>query len=1080
VKPRRLTEQQARAVDAEGFSVVLSSGAGCGKTSVLTERYLKHLDDGAAVPQVAAITFTERAARQMRGRIREAITERLRDATGEAVARWTGHLRDLESAPIGTIHAFCGNILRQNAVAAGLDPRFEVLEVVLADALRAESLRGCLQDLLTRDTPAGNSLRELVVLYGWFPTVEAIRELVEEPDAAAWTAWLQRPPEQIETEWLGEQRDRLCRAWAGHVVATDPKVAHCLSLLSAAPCTSQQMKASVARILAETPKLAEAANPVAAAKELHELAKVGGEKVKAWGGDEDVYAQVKDAFEGYREALKKFQKEFADEPEELTEAVRVGQRFVRVALDVADAYQARKARAGGLDFQDLLVRARDLLRDHPAAREALRQRFRFLLLDEMQDTDPVQMELIAIICGDLGLGKLFAVGDHKQSIYRFRGAEVRLFRELRGKVPEYGRLELSRNFRSQPPILDFVNALCSLRVADYEPLHSDRPAVNSSPCVEFLWSVPADDAGKENVGVTRRREADAIARRLRDLLDGGVPCVWDKDAKALRPAALKDVVLLFRSMSNVGIYEEALRNHGLDYYLVGGRAFFAQQEIYDLLNLLRALENPDDALSLAGALRSPFGCLSDETLLALAGRGGEIWDGLHDDTALKRLPREQRAAALRARTNFARWRALKDRLPIARLIGEVFADSGYDAAVQFESLGDRKLANLWKLQDLARTFDRSGLLGLSDFITRLGELVANQPREEQAATLPEEADVVKLMSIHQAKGLEFPVVVVPDLAATSRGGQWASARWSREFGCLARPPADEEPPPFANFGWRLGEVAEKIADWQEDLRVLYVACTRAEDLLILSAGLKEPLPAAADPRLPLPLKAPSAWLVALGERFNLRTGECIAADVPREKAPPVAVRIDDGSLRGVQPRRAKRKPALLALDSGPPELPSIIPRLIADACDEARLLFRAALERWDFADADGWQRCLDHARHDHDFADADEAVRAASAWFGTFAASQPFADARAATQRLTGIEYLARPSDGGPLRRGCLDLLWQDAGGAWHLLAFTLHDEAGAEERLALALSSARAQLGRELKSCVELDLGTGDWRLIV
>jgi ATP-dependent helicase/nuclease subunit A len=340
------------------------------------------------------------------------------------------------------------------------------------------------------------------------------------------------------------------------------------------------------------------------------------------------------------------------------------------------------------------------------------------------------------------------------------------------------------------------------------------------------------------------------------------------------------------------------------------------------------------------------------------------------------------------------------------------------------------------------------------------------------------------MSIHQAKGLEFPVVVVPDLAASVRGGQWASARWSREFGCLARPPADEEPPPFPDFGWRLGEVAEKIADWQEDLRVLYVASTRAEDLLILSAGLKEPLPAAADPRLPLPLKAPSAWLVALGERFNLRTGECIADDVPRAKAPDVAVRVDDGSLRGARPRRAKRKQVTTTIDDAPPPIPPITPRLIDDVCapelDEARLLFRAALDHWDFADADGWQPCLDHAREELDLTDLGEAARTVAAWFETFAASQPFAEARAATQRLAGIEYLARPSADGPLRRGCLDLLWQDAGGAWHLLAFTRPGDGGAEERLAQALSAARAQLGRGLKSCAELDLGTGDWRLIV
>src|SRR5262249_46645822 len=156
--------------------------------------------------------------------------------------------------------------------------------------------------------------------------------------------------------------------------------------------------------------------------------------------------------------------------------------------------------------------------------------------------------------------------------------------------------------------------------------------------------------------------------------------------------------------------------------------------IYDLLNLLRALENPEDAVSLAGTLRSPFCCLSDEALFVLTRGPAGLWAGLHDPGLDALLPEDQRAHVERARRPLDRWHTLKDRLPIARLLGEVFADSGYDAATQFEHLADRKLANLWKLLDLARTFDRSGLFGLAEFIQRLGDLVRVQPREEQAAT----------------------------------------------------------------------------------------------------------------------------------------------------------------------------------------------------------------------------------------------------------------------------------------------------------------------------------------------------------
>jgi ATP-dependent helicase/nuclease subunit A len=262
--------------------------------------------------------------------------------------------------------------------------------------------------------------------------------------------------------------------------------------------------------------------------------------------------------------------------------------------------------------------------------------------------------------------------------------------------------------------------------------------------------------------------------------------------------------------------------------------------------------------------------------LFVIGRGHDgLWAGLCDESNGARLPTDQQKPVARARRNLRRWRGLKDRLPIARLLGAVFADSGYDAATQFEFLGDRKLANLWKLQDLARTFDRSGLFGLAEFIARLGDLVGNQAREEQAATQFETGDVVRLMTIHQAKGLEFPVVIVPDLAATGHGGGQPIAQWDRRFGCVARPPVEDNEAAFTDFGWQLWKAQTDLEEWQEDLRTLYVACTRTEDYLILSSSLPDPYQPAG------------AWMQTLAERFDLETGKCLAADVKEEQRPLV-------------------------------------------------------------------------------------------------------------------------------------------------------------------------------------------------
>jgi ATP-dependent helicase/nuclease subunit A len=632
------------------------------------------------------------------------------------------------------------------------------------------------------------------------------------------------------------------------------------------------------RILEEKlPRLGEAPDLAAAVEELTEAAKVGRHGAKAWPQAED-YQEIKKALEDFREELRSQRLEaFTAPPEGVAAAVEAGKRFLRVAAEAVQTYRERKRQNAVVDFQDLLIMARDLLRDHPDVRARLQERYRFLLIDELQDTDPVQVQLVEYLCGGgLTAGKLFAVGDHKQSIYRFRGADVHLFRQLRQQVPHEGRLGLTVNFRSQPAILDFANALLGQRLEDYEPLVAHHRQVNPGPCVEFLWS---PRGSKESVTEARRTEADWIARRIAALVDREALVVERTPAgERLRPVRRGDVVLLFRAMSNVHLYEAALRQHRLDYYLVGGRAFFAQQEIYDLLNLLRALENPQDAVSLAGTLRSPFCCVSDESLFVLTRCRAGLWAGLHDPDIAARLPEEQHAVVERARRHLDRWRELKDRLPIAALLGQVFADSGYDASTQFEFLGDRKLANLWKLVDLARIFDRSGLFGLAEFIGRLGDLVQAQPREEQAATQPENADVVRLMTIHQAKGLEFPVVFVPDVDSSGRDPHQPVAHWDARLGCVSRPPADEEEePPFPKFGWRLYEAAETVEQWHEELRALYVACTRAQDYLVLSAALVKPF------------RPTSSWMSVVAERFDLATGACLAPDVPAERRPQVRV-----------------------------------------------------------------------------------------------------------------------------------------------------------------------------------------------
>jgi len=883
---RTPTAEQQAAIAATSPTVVLAAGAGCGKTMTLAACYLAQVRSGVAVSQLAAITFTERAAREMRQRIR---TEMLA-ARAQDPHLWDPHLRDLETATISTIHGFCAGLLRQYALIAGIDPQFEVLEEVFSLNFRDEAIDRALQDLLTASARPQDDLPELVAMFGWSDVRQAIDVLVRAADPARWTAWEDRSPADIVAGWKSQFRE-LAPRYLAHALMTKPSITRCLELLRRVKCPPK-MTARVAAILDGIQRLPQESDPASLIERIRESAKVqGAEPGKNWP-DQNVYEQVRDTLKDFREALPEIVLAFDDVGPSLELAALMSQRFLRVASVCRDAFQAAKARRRVLDFQDLLVQARDLLRNHPEIARSLRRRYRFLLLDELQDTDPVQMEVVELLT-DKEPNRLFAVGDKKQSIYRFRGADVSQFDRLHARASEPGRLRLTLNFRSQPGVVNFVNAVFQQHISNYEHLRAHRAQLTREPCVEFLFS----DSDVGQADAARKQDARRIARRIAQMIGQKEELVVDEKSRKIRPTTLGDIVLLFRSMSNVAVYETALREAEIDYHLTGGQAFFAQQEIYDLLNLLRALENPHDGLSLAGTLRSPFIGLSDDALFVLSRHPDGLWPALHDELTRLALPADDRSVAERGVRFLDRWRSQKDRLPIAGLINYVLADCGYDGALQFERYGDRKLANLWKLIDLARTFDRAGRFGIADFIHRLDSAVSDEREEEQASTLPEDSDVVRLMTIHQAKGDEFPVVILPDLGGKTGGSHWRRAIWDNDMGCVVRPPNDLERPDFSEAPWKLWLKNEELADWDEELRTFYVACTRARDFLVLAGSIGQ-------------VQSPA--LTVLANRFDLQTGTCVDPTIATNERPNVRVVIDDETLQPLQLRRSRREAPVLS------------------------------------------------------------------------------------------------------------------------------------------------------------------------
>ena len=857
-------------------SVAMSAGAGCGKTHVLTQRFLSHLEPVSAseLSSLVAITYTERAAREMRDRIRQACRSRLQDCPPQEAPHWLRMVREIDTARVSTIHSFCGSLLRSQAVEAGLDPRFGVLEETAGGALLDKEIRDGFHELLVAEN--GDAIA-LAVEFGPDRAVRILETLVPSRFRIDFSQWTSLTADELaerwERKWYTESVPQLVRD-----LLESEEAREVLALLEQHEPDGKVMQERRTILLSDLPELARSQEPGEAIEALLEHCYVKGSKAADWPTPE-IYEQIKDGLAALRDRLKDVLEELDFDPADMRLAVDFGLKALRVTEFVGERYDRAKRDAALLDFDDLLLLTRNLLRDNLEVRRRIANGISLLMVDEFQDTDPLQTDIVRFLCGDqLTRGKLFLVGDAKQSIYRFRRAEPRVFHQLRQEIPQPGRLPLSRNFRSQPEILNFVNALFDGALGDeYEPLTPAVDQLTPTPCIEFLFTTPpaeeepdadaADEPAASAAPMTageagKRREAEWVALRLASLLKDGVPRIRERDRETgeskLRPVEARDIVILFRAMSDVRFFEAALRDVGLDYYVVGGRAFYAQQEVFDLANLCQALDDPDDEVSLLGVLRSPFFSLTDDSIYALRSREGTLSDALQGSPPEWLSEPEQDQIRFAGRV-WQELRAAKDRLAPAELLNLAVSRTGYDASLLLEFLGARKLANLSKLIELARQFDRTGLFTLSDFVDRLREAVVEEAHEAPAATHPESSNVLRLMSIHQSKGLEFPVVVVADMDRRSPG-RGPDAQLDPEFGPLISL-GEKFGAKRENPGLKMYQRREQPESLAETLRLLYVATTRAADFLILSAHLKK------EGQITHP------WMKLLASRFDLQTGQ---------------------------------------------------------------------------------------------------------------------------------------------------------------------------------------------------------------
>lgn len=1113
----RLTEEQRRALEAKALSVALGAGAGCGKTTVLTERFLAEIEgaEGRPLRALVALTFTDKAARELRQRIRDRCRDRL--AAGKDTARWRSVLRALEAAPIGTFHEFAGKLLRAHAVEIGIDPEFAILNDAVASSLRDVAIRTTLRRMLAeRQT----DLTLTAIDYGLRQIRTALDTMLATRMAGDLGSGCELDPKELVDRWMRVWEEQGRPAVLRGLV---PLARCCRDLLTGLEATHPKLRDRRAELLERLPMLEQRTCSDLQLDEIRGLARVNDLSAKGIWPAPEIKEAVKGVFASLRDKIDDVLKKGAISPDLSLESAGNSLRLMRLAARARREYDEVKSSRRGLDFDDLLVKTRELLADgpDPAASLASREAIEFVLVDEFQDTDRIQSEILRRLGdNDFFRGRMFVVGDTKQSIYRFRGAEPAIFDRWCGEFPEPGRLSLTENFRSVPGVIHFVNALFAEcfpsadlqgpnagqahRLASVRRDHSEEPAVT------FLWALPepldeeAERPAKLSADERRTNEARSLAQWIRDRLSAGWTIV-DRQAGQPRQAHAGDVAFLFRAMTDVWHYETALAELDFDYHTIGGSAFYAQQEVRDVVSVLSVVEDPLDEVALAGALRSPFFSLSDEALFWLARKfEGGLSEGLVQAGEIAELSDRDRVLAVRAGALLTRWRDIKDRVPLASLVASILDESGFEAALVCEFLGSRKLANTRKLVRLARDFDRQEGFTLADLVTRLRADLDSPPREEQASTTDEESEVIRLMSIHQAKGLEFPIVVIPDLNRKMNPPD-ALIGLHPELGLVVRPPrtpplqtqVDAEPASGESVGWLAFGAVEAEEDRKEALRLFYVAATRARDHLVLSAGL-EAQPKPGDPA--------AAYLSALGscciqnpgnpkpsspamqlllERFDWRSGACRARLPDGWPSPRVTVMLaSPPEPEGHRPRtprrrfqeieqaittavleprsvvRPSRRPRLVDLDQDP-QTPSRKARL--GSLIRATLTDRGLLQGRPLVEV--CSRIAARQAPAASFAIQNEALLCLEPWLD----SPLFHELRDASRGRRAIERSVRwilpwPRDGAAamMIRGRCDLIFRDRKGFWRpVIVSTHHAECEADHLRLLLAGAAADRLGK-------------------
>lgn len=862
-----LTEQQRCAAEAAG-SVAVVAGAGTGKTYMLAERYLYFLKKGYSPLQIVAVTFTEKAAAELRSRIRRTITAQL--------SHQPDVIAELEAAQISTFHALAARICREHPEQAQVPPDFVLQDTIDGPIWQAEMLMEGLAQLpesLYESVPF--SLMQSVLTALLADPLTAEQALIR--DRADWLPLAQATQQQALADLVGSGE------WI-----------HSREILAAHSGPGDKLEVYRSDALAAIADL-EQSHSIRQALEILATVKVNVGSGKNWGGKENLVA-VKEALKTLRDLAKSALKAglvtlapngYDDHTEALLPAIR--DAFHRVCSHLQQAkYQQRL-----LDFNDLEIYALKAL-DQPVVQQHYAQRWQVFLIDEFQDTNPIQGQLLETLTAE---AMLTIVGDVKQSIYGFRRADVSVFQNWQDRIhpPPSQPVALSLSFRTHRALMEQINRVFE-PVLDHlhQPLEAHRQEiVEPEPKIQ-IYTVTVDDAWAKDdaidtsIQACRRVEAQKIADLVEQMLATSMP-VHDKPTGQLRPIQPGDIAILSRNWSPLELYGSAIAARNIPILQAGGGNLLDVREAKDAWALLQFLADPTDDLALVAVLRSPFFALSDRLLLQFAQTLPEVttwWQQLRRPSA-ERLPDE----LLQAADVLKQLLIARRTDPPTRLLQLSDRLTGYTAVIANLANAQRRLADWTGFSELVRTLEQ-GNNDVLNVVRRLRRIAASKV---QIPRLPIDGEnAVSLMTIHGSKGLEWPVVIVPDLSH-KLNRDYPMLRFDAELGfALKLEDADGNPQKSALF--TLLEQKKWQAEAGESKRVLYVALTRARDQLILTAAgpqggsmdvlspglaiLGEPTAIPFSPTLAQPVASPVADTPSLPSLQLLHSGGAGFSELP--------------------------------------------------------------------------------------------------------------------------------------------------------------------------------------------------------